>query len=443
MSIEEAIQVAQAAVSRAQAAAGQARVVVARIEYEMKGLRLTEAQLAQERAETQAHIAMDALQRALLATSAEGAQAAATAAQAAAVAAQTRANIAVAHMQIELMLTTSERLRGHALLGRLAVEQPVRRPGEETNTFTLPELRAAIIQSIIATNRAIEQADETERQVQLIDAQMQAALSAATPQAAAIALLAAEAAQSDALVLASAAQIAVSEVMAQATKDENALGAVDQIYGDMQGYLEAIQSAEPILPTTPMATAEQWVRRAVTRSAVARAQTAVAQAEVALAQARVLKIDLEPVKKTIHIVDGRLRATETMADLAIASADGHAPAAVAAAQAAAAAGAWSQIAISDIQLAIAHATRDDSEALEQLILAAEARLQEARRWAVDAEASADVAMGIATQAQGGVAILALAPVGLAQQAVAKAQTQAQVSVAKAQAAMLDVQLAIA
>uniref|UniRef100_UPI001C4E2352 hypothetical protein n=1 Tax=Candidatus Entotheonella palauensis TaxID=93172 RepID=UPI001C4E2352 len=292
--------------------------------------------------------------------------------------------------------------------------------------------------------RAIEQADETERQVQLIDTQMQAALSAATPQATALALLAAEAAQADVLVRTSATQIAVSEVMAQATKDENALGAVDRIYSVMGAYLEEIQATESIAPTTPIAVAEQVVRRAVARSAAARAHTAVAQAEVALAQARVLKIDLEPFEKTVQAVYDRLRTTETAADLVATSNSPNAQAAVAAAQASAAAAvAWAQIAISDIQLAIARATRDDSESLEQLIIAAETQLQDARRWAVDAEATADVAMGIATQAAGSAAASALDPVRAARQAVAQAQAQAQVSVAKAQAAMLDVQLAIA
>lgn len=388
---EAAVQVAQSAVSRAQAAA-QARVV-ARIQNEMRRLRLAEAQRAQRAAEAQVHMAMDAQQRAIMASSAEAAQAAATAAQAAAVTAQTRANISVAQMQIELMLMASDRIRGHRF-GRHYAEQPVRWFGEETNTFTLPELRAAILQSTQAANRAIERADDTERQVQLIDFQMQMALSTTASEVRVTAALAAQAAQADALVRASAAQIDVSEVMAQATKNQHALGVVDKTQLAMQTYLKEIEAAEPILPTTPSASAKQAVRRAVARSAVARAQTAVVQAEVALAQARVLKIDLEPFKETIQSVYHRLRATQGAADLVATSVDVNAQAAVAAAQASASAAvAWSQIAISDIQVAIARATRDDSASLKQLIIAAETQLREARLWAAKAEASADVAIG--------------------------------------------------
>ena len=80
MGKEEAVQVAKSAVARARAAAAQARVAVKRIATQMHRFRLAEVQQAQQRAEAQVRLAMDAQQRAIMAPTDGVAQAAATAA---------------------------------------------------------------------------------------------------------------------------------------------------------------------------------------------------------------------------------------------------------------------------------------------------------------------------------------------------------------------------
>ena len=339
------------------------------------------------------------------------------------------------------MLTARERLYTRQLGGRSLdpTFRPIRKLAEEKiNTFTLPELRVAISHSIAATTRAIEQAADTERQVQRIEAQMQLAITSADSQAAEMALLAAKAAQAHALVQASATQLDISEVMAQATREHNALGAVRKMRLTINANLKEIELADRITPLTPKAEAEQRVRHAVARAAVARAQTAVVQAEVALAQARVLKLDLALIRETVKSAYARLQATEQAADFVTMLSGTKAQTHVAAAQASAAAAvAWSQLAISDVQVAMARASRRRAS-LEYFIIEAETQLREARAWAANAEISADRARD-ATADDTPDAETALR----AQRAVVKAQSQAQVSVAKAQTAMIEVQVAIA
>ena len=437
MARREAAQVAQAAAARAQTAVGQAQVVVARIEHETRRIKLAEAQQALRDAETQAQLALDALQRAIMAPSLEAAEVAAMAAQTAAVTAQTRANIAVAHLQVELMVKALDRIEGHRFQtetrDRWSLAEPVRWIGEETHTFTRSELRAAIQRATAAINRAMEWATGTEQRAQRLDAQALRALSAPTGSGREAEFLAAAAAQANALVLASAAQLHAAGVMAQVTKNKHVLGVVDQLYLAMQAHLEAIDSAEPILPATPLAEAEGIARRAVARSALARAQAAQAQAQVAWGQARVFKLDLHAYQVMLDRVEGWAQKTKAAADRA--AADASAPTFAAAAQAAAAAGiAWSQVAISSIQADIARAVRDDSALLKQLISDTDDQLQEARGWA-------DKAGQAASQVLSDAAAPAVGPSSQARQAAA--QAQAQVAVAKAQEAMLKAQWAMA
>ena len=443
--MQETVQVAQAAVARAQTAVGQAEVVVARIEHETRRIKLAEAQQALRDAEAQAHVAMDALQRAMMASSLEAAEVAAIAAQTAAVTAQTRANIAVAHLQVELMFKALDRIYGQRFQteerDRWFLMEPVRWVGQDTNTFTRSELRAAMQRAIVAINHAMQRAADTEQRVQRLNAQAQRALSGPSEGGGEggveTAFLAAEAAQADALALASAAQLHVADVMAQVTKHNQVLGVVDQLHSAMQSHLNAIENAEPILPATPLAEAEGIARRAVARSALARAHTALAQAEVAWGQAHVFKLDLHGYEAIVKSVKQWEQAAEAAAQRVAASADASAQTSVAATQAAAAAAiAWSQVAISAIQADIARAVGDDSAPLKQLISETDDRLQDARRWAVKAGQAASQILSYA-------AVAAVGPSSQARQAVVEAQAQAQVAVANAQESMLKAQWAMA
>jgi len=317
----------------------------------------------------------------------------------------------------------------------------VRWVGQETNTFTRSELRAAMQRAIVAINHAMERAADTEQRAQRLHAQALRALAdsgeGGSEGGGHTAFLAAEAAQADALALASAAQLHVADVMAQVTKHNHVLGVVDQLHSAMQSHLNAIENAEPIRPATPLAEAEGIARRAVARSALARAHTALAQAEVAWGQAHVFKLDLHGYEAIVRSVKQWDQATEAAAHRVVAFADASAQSSVAATQAAAAAAiAWSQVAISAIQADIARAVGDGSASLKQLISETDERLQDARLWAAKAGQAASQILSYA-------AISAVDPSPQARQAVVEAQAQAQAAVVNAQEAMLKAQWAMA